>query len=152
MTEPSPGARDAATAGLLAAAVFLAVFVVLTLVLLNLATPWISAADTTSQAASRLLLMLGPVLVVDATAGLAGGYLGGLSALRRGFGGRALLLLAVVPPVVAATALAAVGARDATQTLYDLLAIGGGALLGQVLAGRRVEARLAGGSAYGSPG
>lgn len=124
---PRAALRPAVRAGLLAGGVFLLVFVVLSLILLNLATPWIEDAGTVQDAARRLLWMLVPVLLVDAVAGLAGATVGARSARRSGHGGRPVLWVAVAPPMVVAAGLAAVGASDPTQTVYDLLAVGGGA-------------------------
>lgn len=127
----SPG--PAVRAGLLAGGVFLVVFVVLALMLLNLATPWIEDAATVRDSARRLLWMLVPVLLVDAVAGLAGATVGARSARRSGQAGRPVVWIAVAPPMVVAAGLAAVGASDPAQTVYDLVAVGGGAAAGALL-------------------
>lgn len=125
-----PGAMRA---GLLAGGVFLLVFVVLSLLLLNLATPWVEGADTVSTAATRLLWLLVPMLVVDATAALLAAFLGARSALRRGSAGRPVVFVAVAPPLLVALVLAG-GATDPTQVVYDLLAVAAGATAGALLA------------------
>lgn len=127
-------ARSAVKAGLLAGGVFLLVFVFLSLLLLNLATPWIERAETVRAAASRLLWMVVPVLVIDAAAALLAAFLGGRSALSRGCTGPIVVAVSVAPPLVVALALAAAGASDPAQTVYDLLAVTVGCWTGVLLA------------------
>lgn len=134
-------ARDVVRASLLAGGVFLLVFVVLTLVLLNLATPWIGDAESVLAAATRLLWLLAPVLVIDAAAALVGAYAGARSALHRSCEGYAVIVPAAAPPVLVALVLAAAGASDATQTVYDLLAVAAGSWCGTLLAVRRDEGK-----------
>ncbi len=123
-------------AGLVSGSVFLVVFAILSLVLLNLATPWIGNADSLDAAGSRLLWLVIPVLLIDAAAGGLAAFLGGRSARRRGVSGRAATFVALAPPIGVALALAVVGATDAAQTVYDLFAVTAGCWAGAHLAGR----------------
>lgn len=140
VARPAP-VRLALKAGLVAGAVFLLVFVVLALLLLNVAVPWIEDAGTVPGAADRLLWMVVPVIVLDAAAGLLGALAGARSALHGGHTGHRVVCIAVAPPMVVAAGLAAVGASNPAQTVYDLLAVGGGAAAGALLALRGELAR-----------
>lgn len=109
VAEPVP-AGSAVKAGLLAAGVFLLVFVVLSLLLLNLAIPWIESAGNVRAAASRLLWLVVPVLIIDAASALLAAFSAAGSALSRGCTRRIIIAVSVAPPLIVAVALAAAGA------------------------------------------
>lgn len=118
---------------------FLLVFVVLSLLLLNVARGWIADAASVEAAGTRLLWMVVPVLIIDAAAALLAALLGARSALASDVKRRTATLIAMAPPLVVAATLAAVGATSAAQTVYDLLAVTAGAWTGAHLAHRVPE-------------